>query len=180
MNTQRLLEEFAKGRMTVGDEWAAALAPEQLTAVERLAGDAAEAVEQATRADTPKTVEDADFTFPDEAWARVIYDYAIAARDDVLPMERLVASLIPLYFGRVAGLIIETKDLTTDRAEVFVERQARAFELAKPYLVKRWEAGRRASTQRNGRSCANVPPAAASRSAANDGRSKRRRKASTK
>jgi hypothetical protein len=38
----------------------------------------------------------------------------------------------------VASLIIETRDLTTDQAEQFVERQARAFELAKPYLVGRW------------------------------------------
>jgi hypothetical protein len=28
--------------------------------------------------------------------------------------------------------------LTTDQAEPFVERQARAFELGKPYLVARW------------------------------------------
>ena len=45
---------------------------------------------------------------------------------------------MPLYFGRVASLIIETRELTTDQAEAFVERQARAFELAKPYLVERW------------------------------------------
>ncbi|MBA3796479.1 MAG: hypothetical protein H0X20_04560, partial [Chloroflexi bacterium] len=28
----------------------------------------------------------------------------------------------------------------TDQAEAFVERQARAFELGKPYLVERWRA----------------------------------------
>ena len=45
---------------------------------------------------------------------------------------------MPLYFGRVGGLVIETRDMTTDQAEVLVDRQARAFELAKPYLVERW------------------------------------------
>jgi hypothetical protein len=140
VDTRRLLEEFAKGRVTVGEEWQAALAPEQYAAVMRLAREAADAVEAATRADTPTTVEDSRFGFPDETWARLIYDACLAARGRVLPMERLIASLIPLYFGRVAGLIIETRELTTDQAEAFVERQARAFELAKPYLVDRWRA----------------------------------------
>jgi hypothetical protein len=30
--------------------------------------------------------------------------------------------------------------VTTDQAEERVERQARAFELTKPYLVERWKA----------------------------------------
>ena len=138
VNTQRLLEEFAKGRMTVGDEWAVALAPEQRAAVERLSSEAAEAVEDATRADTPTTVEDAHFHFPDETWARVVYDVAVAHHAGAVPIEPLIASLVPLYYGRVASLIVETSELTTDQAEAFVERQARAFELSKPYLLERW------------------------------------------
>ncbi|MDQ3492965.1 MAG: hypothetical protein M3452_06860, partial [Chloroflexota bacterium] len=140
VNTQRLLEEFAKGRLTVRDTWASVLAPEQLAAVDHLAEEASQAVEIATRADTPATVEDSRFSFPDETWARIIFDCALAARQDLQPLDRMVASLIPLYFGRVASLIIETRELTTDQAEAFVERQARAFELGKPYLVERWRA----------------------------------------
>jgi hypothetical protein len=53
-----------------------------------------------------------------------------------------VAALVPLYFGRVASLLLEVRDLADEQAEAVVERQARAFELAKPYLVARWrEAG---------------------------------------
>ena len=146
VDTRRLLDEFAKGRLTVGEEWAAALAPEQLSAVLVLAEAAAAAVEEATRSDTPTRAEDAHFSFPDETWARIIYDCCVAARDQTLVLERLVASLIPLYFGRVASLIIETQALTTDQADLSVERQARAFELAKPYLVDRWRAGADAAT----------------------------------
>ena len=48
----------------------------------------------------------------------------------------------PIYFGRVASFIIENRSVTTDQAEERVERQAREFELLKPYLVGRWkEAG---------------------------------------
>jgi hypothetical protein len=70
----------------------------------------------------------------------VIYDVCLAARAGAVPIERLVASLIPIYFGRVAGLVIETRDLTTDQAEAYVERQARAYELAKSQFVARWRA----------------------------------------
>ena len=48
---------------------------------------------------------------------------------------------MPIYFGRVASFVIENRDMTTDEAEECVERQAREFELLKPYLVERWNAG---------------------------------------
>jgi hypothetical protein len=51
-----------------------------------------------------------------------------------------VAALVPIYFGRVGSFIIENRHVTTDQAEERVERQAREFELLKPYLVDRWEA----------------------------------------
>ena len=154
VDTGRLLQEFANGRLTVGEEWAAALDPERLAAVMRLARDAERAVEEAGRADTPSTVEEMTFGFPDEVWARVIYDITLAARARVLPIDRLVAALIPLYFGRVASLVIEARDLTTEQAETIVERQARAFELAKPQFVTggvRWRLGPGASAPRKPR-----------------------------
>jgi hypothetical protein len=80
----------------------------------------------------------AAFHFPDDIWARVIYDMVIAARDPQPSLEALVASLVPIYFGRVASFVIENRTVTTDQAEERVERQAREFELLKPYLVKRW------------------------------------------
>jgi hypothetical protein len=38
----------------------------------------------------------------------------------------------------VGSFVIENRHVTTDRAEERVERQAREFELLKPYLVERW------------------------------------------
>jgi hypothetical protein len=51
-----------------------------------------------------------------------------------------VAALVPIYFGRVGSFVIENRHQTTDQAEDRVERQAREFELLKPYLIERWEA----------------------------------------
>jgi hypothetical protein len=139
VDARRLLEVFARGRLTAGDEWQAALAPENAAVISRLSAEAAEVVEANTRADAPTSLEDSRFNMPDETWARVIYDMCLAARSRVIDKDRLIASLIPIYFGRVASLIMETTELTTDQAEAFVERQAHAFELAKPYLVERWK-----------------------------------------
>jgi hypothetical protein len=138
VNTARLLDEFGKGALTAGDIWRTALAPDTYEVVARLAGEAADAAEAASRADKPTPVEETGFNFPDEQWTRVIYDVAVAYHQRLVPMDKLVASMIPMYFGRVASLIVETRELTTDQAEAFVERQARAFELSKNYLVGRW------------------------------------------
>jgi hypothetical protein len=138
VNVRRLLDEFAKGLITVRDVWTAALAADTLTAVEQLAGDALLAAEAAGRADKPAPAEESGFHFPDDIWARVIYDTAVAYHERLVPMENLIASLIPLYFGRVASLVIEAREMTTDQAEALVERQAKAFELAKAYLRARW------------------------------------------
>ena len=88
----------------------------------------------------------AAFHFPDDLWARLIYDLVICARSEDPPIESLVAALVPIYFGRVGSFIIENRNVTTEQAEDRVERQAREFELLKPYLVERWEAAVGAGT----------------------------------
>ena len=49
------------------------------------------------------------------------------------PAREPVAALVPIYFGRVGSFVIENRHITTDQAEERVERQAREFELLKPY-----------------------------------------------
>ena len=138
IDVPRLLDEFARGLLTAGDTWATMLPAEEARAVERLAGDAAEARDAATRPDTPES--EPRFAFPDDVWARVIYGVALTAKRGTVPMERMVAALVPIYYGRVASLVIETRDMTTEAAEVVVERQASAFEQAKASFVRTWEA----------------------------------------
>ena len=87
----------------------------------------------------------AGYHFPDELWAGIVYDLVVAARFGEIPLERLVAALVPLYFGRVGSLVVEARHLEQDDAEERVERQARAFELRKPYLVDRWRAAEEAA-----------------------------------
>ncbi len=152
VNSLRLLSEFHAGSLTVADTWRRMLDPVNADAVVLLAGEAGQLVDGASQrlglgaeSSTPVSTLDlaealATFHFPDDLWARVIYDLIVATRRKDVDDAQLVAALVPIYFGRVGSFVIENRHLATADAEERVERQARQFELLKPYLVERWKA----------------------------------------
>jgi hypothetical protein len=52
---------------------------------------------------------------------------------------QLISLVTPLYLGRVASFINQTKDMTSSEAEAVVEEQAQIFENKKDYLIKVWD-----------------------------------------
>jgi glycosyltransferase involved in cell wall biosynthesis len=80
----------------------------------------------------------ARFRFPDDLWARVVYDFALGHHYGVVHREHLLRSLVPLYLGRTAAFIIATRDRDAAATEAYVEAIGAAFERQKPYLVERW------------------------------------------
>jgi hypothetical protein len=155
VNTLRLLSEFHAGSLTLADTWNGMLAPDTAETVLELASEAGRLADAARNrlgiggdvaSTSATTLEMADavstFHFPDDAWARVVYDLVVAGRDRPEAIEGLVAALVPIYFGRVGSFVIENRHVTTEQAEDRVERQAREFELLKPYLVGRWNDAR--------------------------------------
>ena len=73
------------------------------------------------------------------AWARIVYDFLLEAKRRPNDIQRIVGSLVPLYFARVASFIEDAKDLDTDGSEALIERQAGTFEQLKhEALVSRW------------------------------------------
>ena len=132
----RLLRSFAEGAATHADAWRARFSQatgEALLALAERAGAVAAAAD----------VSGADaFRLPDALWAATVFDALLAARADPGGIEALTDALAPIYFARVASLTGEARDMETDEAETLVERQARAFELAKPDLVERWRNSR--------------------------------------
>jgi hypothetical protein len=153
VNTLRLLTEFHQGSLTLEDRWRQMFAPANIDMLLELAGEAGRLADT-TRArlglggdaasTSATTAELADalaaFHFPDDLWARLIYDLVVRARTDEAAIEQSVAALVPVYFGRVGSFVIENRHVTTEQAEERVERQAREFELLKPYLLERWQA----------------------------------------
>ncbi len=160
VNTLRLLSEFHAGSLTLVDTWRTMLAPATVETVLELAaeagrlGDAAQGrlgIGGDVASTTATTLQMAEavsaFHFPDDLWARIVYDLVVAARYPQRPLETMVAALVPIYFGRVGSFVIENRNITTEQAEERVERQAREFELLKPYLIERWNATERGPTE---------------------------------
>ena len=80
------------------------------------------------------------YGFPADLWARVVFDFAVAfnhSLDGTTPDET-VESMTGLYYGRTAGLVKTTWDMTTAQAEEVVRAQAETFRRLKPYLLARW------------------------------------------
>ena len=116
-----MLSAFALGLRDLTPVWEHVLAPDTLGEVLSL-----------------ETADAASFRFPDDLWARVVYDFALGHHYTVIHREHLLRSLVPLYLGRTAAYVLTTGDRGAAASEAAVEAVARAFERQKPYLVERW------------------------------------------
>jgi hypothetical protein len=80
-----------------------------------------------------------EFSFPTDLWARVLFDVAIAYRDEILDRDTIMDSLIPLYFGRTLSFVKKAKRMSIKQAEEEIEEDCVTFEMTKPYLIQRWK-----------------------------------------
>jgi hypothetical protein len=80
------------------------------------------------------------FRFEAAHWADMVLDYAVAYHRGVLDRGQMMDSMVPLYYGRTASMVVESQamDLATFEREV-VQAQAEIFEQLKPQLIMRWE-----------------------------------------
>ena len=85
------------------------------------------------------------FNFPVDLWVKVVYDFAIAYKNNKQDasssqdeIDKLVGSLVPLYFGRTASFVKETYHMSDYEAEEITEKLCNEFEKMKPYLIERW------------------------------------------
>ena len=78
------------------------------------------------------------FRFPDRLWARVVYDFLLAYRARVVDRSHAAQSLAPLYLGRAASVVLETRTRPPAALHLSATRLGGMFEEDKPYLVDRW------------------------------------------
>lgn len=124
VNTKNLMEKFHRGFDEYGDQWKETLTGQVYNKLHEI-GEMKEEV----------------FTFPTDLWARVLFDMAVAHRNSVIDRDLMMDSLIPLYFGRTLSFVKRTKRMSIKQAEEAIEQDCAAFEMAKPYLLKRWNEG---------------------------------------
>ncbi|MDT8396719.1 MAG: glycosyltransferase [bacterium] len=122
INIQGLIDAFRNGYRQFSPLWETILSKESFREVRELAeaGDG--------------------FELDVGKWAHILYDAASTYHCWQSNRFKLVELLTPLYYARVASFARAVEHMSDDEAEQEVERQAKFFEDAKPYLLKRWAA----------------------------------------
>ena len=120
VDVARMLDGFRRGLRDLLPIWEHILAPETLGEVLGLdaGGDRLQ--------------------FPDDLWARVVYDFALGYHYDVVHRDHLLRSLVPLYLGRTASYVLDAEPRSAEASETLMDRVATGFERQKPYLTERW------------------------------------------
>lgn len=121
VNVDRMLERYALGVRELGEIWNMVLPKTLVTDLEKLA-----------RSATGK------FLFPDELWVETVLSFSLAAHHGRMHRDHLLKSLTPLYIGRTASFVLQTKESNSDEVEELIENLCCLYESAKPRLCSRW------------------------------------------
>lgn len=121
LDLNRMVETFRLGVRDLQEIWSLVLPPATLLEIRKVSRSAAEQV-----------------NMPDELWARIVYDFALAHRLRTINRDHLLRSMTPLYLAWVVSYARELETAGTNGVEHRIERLALAYEAAKPYLISRW------------------------------------------
>ncbi len=120
-DAQPMLDSFLLGSRNLDELWRLVLPPNTLLEVRRL-----------TRLPLEQ------FHLPDDLWASIVCDFALAHRLRTISRGHLLGALTPLYLGWVASYVRTVAPLTGAALDQRLEQMARAWEEKKPYLLSRW------------------------------------------
>jgi len=126
VNTDALYKSFISGFDTFGDIWKKILPRTELTEIQKT-----------------KKIPKEEFYYRSDLWARILFNYAIAYRNYLIPKEQLIESMIPFYHSRILSFVNKTAHKDTKECEEYFESIVRVFESEKSYLVKRWDKNNR-------------------------------------
>ncbi len=126
VNIPRMFTAFRQGSRDLESVYTQVLSPELLKSLMHCASGTAQ-----------------EFCFPDEVWAGVIYDFALAHHRRTINREHLMKSLTPLYLGWVASFARQTENETAMQVDERLERLCLVYEQLKSSFVNRWAAGKR-------------------------------------
>ncbi|NLD35957.1 MAG: glycosyltransferase [Desulfatiglans sp.] len=78
------------------------------------------------------------FNLPIETWVKIVYQYAGTFHASPRQRFKVLDTMIPLYYARIASLVNELKDKNAKEAEDHFEAQAKCFEDLKGYMIEIW------------------------------------------
>ena len=85
-----------------------------------------------------RTLNFAKFELPANLWADILYNWAIAYKKRAHEREKILESLIPLYYGRTCSFVVAVEPMNIQQAEEVIEDQCIVFERSKHSLLTRW------------------------------------------
>jgi glucosylglycerate synthase len=121
VNAGRMLESFKLGYQDLQGVWSLFLPPASLLEYKKLS-----------------RCTEAQFRFPDDLWARTVYDFALAWRLRVMDRDHLLRAITPVYLGWAASSVLQLQAAGPEEVEARQEQLCMAFETQKRYLISRW------------------------------------------
>ncbi|MBW1972528.1 MAG: glycosyltransferase [Deltaproteobacteria bacterium] len=121
VNVENLYKSFIEGEKKYGSFWQKVVAPINLEEILKI-----------------KEMKIPEVDVPADLWARILFDYIVAYRDEQKDRVELLNSLIPLYYIRTLSFVNHTTDMDTKAAEEYLEAECRIMEGEKYYLISKW------------------------------------------
>ena len=121
LDMNRMVETFQLGVRDLQEIWGLVLPPATLFELRKLSRLSPEKVHM-----------------PDELWARIVFDFALAHRLRAINRDHLLRSMTPLYLAWVVSYARELETAAMTSVEQRIERLSLAYESAKPYFISRW------------------------------------------
>lgn len=122
VNVRRMLDSFRLGCQTLREIWEPVMGLETFHHLQALA-----------------CRHEANLQFPDDLWARIVCDFAVAFHRRTVAREHLLRALTPLYLGWVASFVREMQAAGAQEVEDRLERLCLTYEALKPALVAGWD-----------------------------------------
>jgi glucosylglycerate synthase len=122
VNLEKMIDKFRFGVKQFGSLYR-----------EILSADCVKEIESARKFSSRK------FSFSLYVWVLILYELAATFHSWRFNRIKLMEIITPLYYGRVAAFINQTRKMSSIEAEKVVEEQAVEFEENKDYLISIWD-----------------------------------------
>ena len=127
VNTDALFSRFLDGFNTYGKVWEKIIPLAEFMQIKKL-----------------QEIKDKKmFYYHSDLWARILANFAVAYRDNQVPREKIIESMIPFYYSRILSYVNKTEVSGVKEAEEYLENINRVFESEKYYLINRWDSTRK-------------------------------------
>lgn len=122
VNTKKLFKNIMDGFKTYGKIWKQIIPMPEYLEIQKFHG----------------IKEINQFYYHSNLWARILFNFAVAYKNNEIDRDLLIEALIPFYYSRVLSFVNRTQGLETRESEEYLENINRIFEAEKYYLLEKW------------------------------------------